>query len=114
MSTLRQLGLIFITIGLGLPLLAFFHLISHAYFKDILFICAGRIIHRIKDYQDTRLMGNGLKSLLLSFRIFTVANLRLCGFPFIRGIYSKDLILEVFIIRNGITVIFKKFLSFLL
>jgi NADH-ubiquinone oxidoreductase chain 5 len=49
LSILRQLGLIFITIGLGLPLLAFFHLISHAYFKDILFICAGRIIHRIKD-----------------------------------------------------------------
>jgi NADH-ubiquinone oxidoreductase chain 5 len=106
LSTLSQLGLIFITIGLGLPLLAFFHLISHAYFKAILFICAGSVIHRIKDYQDTRLMGNGLKSLPVAFRIFTVANLRLCGIPFIRGFYSKDLILEVLIIRNGNIVIF--------
>jgi NADH-ubiquinone oxidoreductase chain 5 len=106
LSTLSQLGLMFITIGLGLPLLAFFHLISHAYFKAILFICAGSVIHRIKDYQDTRLMGNGLKSLPVAFRIFTVANLRLCGIPFIRGFYSKDLILEVLIIRNGNIVIF--------
>jgi hypothetical protein len=52
-------------------------------------MCAGSVIHRIKDYQDTRLMGNGLKSLPVSFRIFTVANLRLCGIPFIRGTMHK-------------------------
>jgi NADH-ubiquinone oxidoreductase chain 5 len=51
-------------------------------------------------------MGNGLKRFPVSFRIFTVANLRLCGIPFIRGFYSKDLILEVLIIRNGNIVIF--------
>jgi NADH:ubiquinone oxidoreductase subunit 5 (subunit L)/multisubunit Na+/H+ antiporter MnhA subunit len=63
-------------------------------------MCAGSVIHRIKDYQDTRLMGNGLKSLPVSFRIFTVANLRLCGIPFLRGFYSKDLILvQIFGLR---------------
>ena len=57
LSTLRQLGVIFFSLGLGLPYLAFFHLIAHAYFKAILFIAAGVIIHRVKDYQDLRKMG---------------------------------------------------------
>merc|ERR1719270_225399 len=51
LSTLRQLGIIIIILGIRNPVLSFFHLISHAFFKAILFICAGLIIHRIKDYQ---------------------------------------------------------------
>jgi len=90
----------FITLGLGLPLLAFFHLVSHAYFKAILFMCAGSIIHRIKDYQDLRAMGNGSSRLPVSFRVFLVANLSLCGVPFLRGFFSKDLILEVLMMRD--------------
>jgi NADH-ubiquinone oxidoreductase chain 5 len=100
LSTLRQLGLIMIIIGGGLPLLGFFHLLSHAYFKAILFICAGILIHRIKDYQDIRTMGLGATFLPLTMRIFTTANLRLCGIPFIAGFYSKDLILEIVIMNS--------------
>lgn len=58
LSTLRQLGIIVITIGLAQPSLAFFHLITHAIFKAILFICAGTIIHVCQDSQDIRLIGN--------------------------------------------------------
>jgi len=70
LSTLRQLGLIFFTLGLGLPTITFFHLVSHAYFKAILFICAGAIIHTFKDYQDLRALGGGVKRLPYSVRIF--------------------------------------------
>lgn len=100
LSTLRQLGLMIIIIGAGIPVLGFFHLLSHAYFKAILFICAGMLIHRIKDYQDIRTMGLGVKVLPLTMSIFTVANLSLCGIPFLAGFYSKDLILEMVIIRS--------------
>jgi NADH-ubiquinone oxidoreductase chain 5 len=100
LSTLRQLGLIIIIIGRGLPLLGFFHLLSHAYFKAILFMCAGILIHRIKDYQDIRTMGLGASFLPLTIRVFTTANLRLCGMPFMAGFYSKDLILEIVIISS--------------
>lgn len=57
LSTLRQLGVIFFRLGLIQPFLAFFHLISHAYFKAILFMAAGSIIHSLKDYQDLRKIG---------------------------------------------------------
>jgi len=70
LSTLSQLGIIFITLGLGLPSLAFFHLILHAYFKAMLFICAGAIIHSIKDYQDLRALRRGLFRLPYATRIF--------------------------------------------
>lgn len=100
LSTLRQLGVIFFSLGLGTTIISFFHLVSHAYFKAILFLCAGRVIHRIKDYQDTRFIGGRDKFLPLSIRIFLVSNFRLCGIPFFSGFYSKDLILEIFFIRN--------------
>lgn len=107
LSTLRQLGIIFFTLGLNLPLLAFFHLLAHAYFKAMLFMCAGNIIHRIKEYQDLRLMGGALKFLPLSASIATVANLSLCGVPFLTGFFSKDLILETMIIsKTGLVIFF--------
>lgn len=98
LSTLSQLGLIIITLGIGLPLLRFFHLLAHAYFKAMLFICAGALIHSIKDYQDIRTIGRGVIFLPFTIRIFSVANLSLCGIPFMAGFYSKDLILEMIII----------------
>lgn len=101
LSTLRQLGLMIIVIGGGMPLLGFFHLLSHAYFKAILFMCAGILIHSIKDYQDIRTIGFGTLTLPLTISIFTVANLSLCGMPFMAGFYSKDLILEMVIIRSS-------------
>lgn len=100
LSTLSQLGLMFFVLGLGLPLFSFFHLIAHAYFKAMLFMCAGGVIHSIKEYQDLRTIGGGLLQLPVSVSVFFVANLRLCGIPFIRGFYSKDLILELIMI-NG-------------
>merc|ERR1712200_49363 len=100
LSTLRQLGIIIIILGIGNPILSFFHLISHAFFKAILFICAGLIIHRIKDYQDIRKIGFNYINVNLSVSIIIVANIRLCGLPFLRGFYSKDLIIEILIIKG--------------
>merc|ERR1712018_597318 len=93
LSTLSQLGIIIIILGLGNPILSFFHLISHAFFKAILFICAGIIIHNIKDYQDIRKIGFSFNNLNYSISIIIIANLSLCGLPFIRGFYSKVLII---------------------
>lgn len=100
LSTLRQLGVIIMVIGAQKPLLAYFHLLSHAYFKAILFICAGIIIHNIKDYQDIRTIGaTGINIPIIS-RVINVANIRLCGLPFIRGFYSKDIILEILLLKG--------------
>merc|ERR1712212_384511 len=104
LSTLSQLGVIIIVIGGGMPFLAYFHLLSHAFFKAILFICAGIIIHNIKDYQDIRKMGRGFYFIPLIISIIMVANLSLCGLPFLRGFYSKDIILELIIIK-GINIL---------
>lgn len=100
LSTLSQLGVMIIIIGAGIPFLAYFHLLSHAFFKAILFICAGMIIHNIKDYQDIRMMGIGLNFIPVILSIIIVANLSLCGLPFLRGFYRKDLILEIMIMKN--------------
>lgn len=101
LSTLRQLGVMIIVLGGGMPLLAFFHLLSHAYFKAMLFMCAGMLIHNIKDYQDIRNMSLGLSSIPAVIAILIVANLSLCGLPFLRGFYSKDLVLESLIIGGA-------------
>merc|ERR1712176_906768 len=100
LSTLRQLGVIIIILGAIEPLLSFFHLLSHAYFKAILFMCAGMVIHNIKDYQDIRKIRIISRIIPLTFRVMTVANLSLCGLPFLSGFYSKDMILEVMIIST--------------
>ena len=106
LSTLRQLGVIIITLGANMPILSFFHLLSHAYFKAILFICAGSIIHRIRDYQDIRTIALALTRSPLTLSIFFRANLRLSGLPFLRGFFSKDLILEAITIRGPRIVLF--------
>ena len=100
LSTLRQLGIIIIILGAGSPLLSFFHLISHAFFKAILFICAGLIIHNMKDYQDIRKIGFRYRNLNYSISIIIIANISLCGLPFLRGFYSKDLIIEIIFIKG--------------
>lgn len=101
LSTLSQLGIMFFGLGIRMPFLAFFHLVSHAYFKAILFIAAGAIIHRVKDYQDFRKIGRRLRRTHFLGGVMLTANLSLCGLPFLRGFYSKDLILEL-IITAGI------------
>lgn len=101
LSTLRQLGLIIIILRLGLEIIAFYHLLVHAVFKSILFICAGAIIHSIINNQDIRLFGNLKEIIPFVIICFFIANLALCGFPFMAGFYSKDFIIEL-IYRVGL------------
>jgi len=100
LSTLSQLGVIILILGLGNPMLSFFHLLSHPFFKAILFMCAGIIIHNIKDYQDIRKIGIRHNNLNFCVSIILIANIRLCGLPFLRGFYSKDLIIEILLIKG--------------
>lgn len=103
LSTLRQLGLIIRILGIGYNKLAYFHLLTHALFKALLFICAGAVIHNIKDSQDIRNIGALVGQMPYTAGCLNVANLALCGFPFLAGFYSKDLILEIARLRilNG-------------
>lgn len=94
LSTLRQLGVIIVCVALNLYRIATFHLITHALFKALLFICAGRIIHLHGHNQDLRLIGNLTTQIPITISCITIANLSLCGAPFLAGFYSKDLILE--------------------
>nr|YP_009487648.1 NADH dehydrogenase subunit 5 [Bironella hollandi]AWB98323.1 NADH dehydrogenase subunit 5 [Bironella hollandi] len=95
LSTLSQLGLMMSILSMGFYKLAFFHLLTHALFKALLFMCAGSIIHNMKNSQDIRVMGNLMMSMPLTCTCFNVANLALCGMPFLAGFYSKDMILEM-------------------
>ena len=103
LSTLRQLGLIIIILRLGLEIIAFYHLLAHAIFKSILFMCAGAIIHSIINNQDIRLFGNLKEIIPFVIICFFIANLALCGFPFIAGFYSKDLVIEL-VYRIGLNI----------
>lgn len=100
LSTLSQLGVIIITLSLGLVELTFFHLISHALFKSLLFLCAGAYIHRYGDIQDIRFLGGVGKVFPLTSFLFVGCSLSLCGFPFLSGFYSKDIILESYFIGS--------------
>ena len=100
LSTLRQLGVIMTILSLGWAELAFFHLLAHALFKALLFMRAGSIIHRVGDYQDIRVMGRLVKNMPLRVMMINLANLALCGTPYLAGFYSKDLILEVAFINE--------------
>ena len=94
LSTLRQLGVIITRLRLGLTLLTFFHLITHALFKALLFICAGSLINLHHHSQDIRNIGNSINSLPSTISSLLIANIALCGFPFLAGFYSKDAIIE--------------------
>nr|CDL72664.1 NADH dehydrogenase subunit 5 [Cherax sp. HG-2014a] len=95
LSTLSQLGVMMSILSLGFADLAFFHLLTHALFKALLFMCAGMVIHSVKEYQDIRNMGSLVVCMPLTSVCMNLANLALCGMPFLAGFYSKDLILEV-------------------
>nr|YP_009306872.1 NADH dehydrogenase subunit 5 [Fruhstorferiola huayinensis]AOR39617.1 NADH dehydrogenase subunit 5 [Fruhstorferiola huayinensis] len=95
LSTLSQLGLMMSILAMGFPKLAFFHLLAHALFKALLFMCAGSMIHNLKDCQDIRFMGSIVNFMPLTSVCFNVSSLSLCGMPFLAGFYSKDLILEM-------------------
>nr|YP_010028484.1 NADH dehydrogenase subunit 5 [Laevistrombus canarium]QOS48840.1 NADH dehydrogenase subunit 5 [Laevistrombus canarium] len=95
LSTLSQLGVMMMSLGMNMPYLALFHLYTHALFKALLFLCAGTIIHNSSNSQDIRSMGMIFSQAPLTVSCMNVANLSLCGAPFLSGFYSKDLILEV-------------------
>ena len=100
LSTLRQLGIIITSIGLNLVDLAYFHILTHALFKALLFICAGTLIHFHLHSQDLRWIGNLANKLPITTACIVISNLALSGFPFIAGFYSKDAILEISLFRR--------------
>nr|AND96296.1 NADH deshydrogenase subunit 5 [Onthophagus baolocensis] len=117
LSTLSQLGLMMSILSLGEINLAFFHLLTHALFKALLFMCGGCMIHNLSNCQDIRYMGNLINLMPLTCSFFIISNMALCGLPFLSGFYSKDLILEIismnylniyiyliFFISTGLTV----------
>nr|ABF21350.1 NADH dehydrogenase subunit 5 [Scoloplos cf. armiger CB-2006] len=107
LSTLSQLGVMMAALGMANPALAMFHLLSHAMFKALLFICAGTLIHTHHHTQDLRLMGNVFKQMPLTTTCLTIANLALCGSPFLSGFYSKDLIIETTLfLPQNLTILF--------
>nr|UHY94359.1 NADH dehydrogenase subunit 5 [Folsomia candida] len=96
LSTLSQLGLMMTSLGLGFYEYSFFHLLTHAMFKSLLFLCAGVFIHSMGDTQDIRSMGGLMISCPVTSLYFIVSSMALCGFPFLSGFYSKDMIIEFF------------------
>jgi NADH-ubiquinone oxidoreductase chain 5 len=95
LSTLSQLGVIISALALGLPNLALFHLMTHALFKALLFVCAGSLIHINSHNQDLRTAGIILPQIPSISSTFLISNIALCGLPFLAAFYSKDIILEI-------------------
>nr|YP_010959080.1 NADH dehydrogenase subunit 5 [Pseudophilothrips ichini]WND64423.1 NADH dehydrogenase subunit 5 [Pseudophilothrips ichini] len=106
LSTLSQLGLMMMILSMNLIMLSFFHMITHALFKALLFLCSGIMLHNLKNNQDIRYMGMMIKFMPYTVMCFNIANLSLCGFIFLSGFFSKDLIIENFILDNKNLLIF--------
>nr|YP_011035820.1 NADH dehydrogenase subunit 5 [Plaxiphora tricolor]WRI60250.1 NADH dehydrogenase subunit 5 [Plaxiphora tricolor] len=100
LSTLSQLGVMMFSVSMGFSVLALFHLFTHALFKALLFLCAGSFIHSFSNNQDIRKMSQLWSELPVSSTCFNIANLALCGFPFMAGFYSKDLIIEMMLFNE--------------
>lgn len=93
-STCSQLGYMVLAAGMSLYFVSFFHLFTHAFFKALLFLGAGAVIHALGDEQDMRRYGGTVTLLPFSYVLFWLGSLALMGFPFLAGFYSKDIIIE--------------------
>src|SRR5690625_3792622 len=91
---MSQLGMMVIAIGLSSYNIALFHLINHAFYKALLFLGAGAVIHSVGDNQDFRKYGGLIPFLPLAYSVMLIASLSLVAFPFMTGFYSKDFIIE--------------------
>ena len=100
-STCSQLGYMFFAAGIGAYHVAMFHLFTHAFFKALLFLGSGSVIHAFKDEQDIRNMGGVRKKLPYTYVFMLIGTLALTGFPFLSGFYSKDAIIEFAYLRNS-------------
>nr|YP_006234438.1 NADH dehydrogenase subunit 5 [Amblyomma fimbriatum]AET63086.1 NADH dehydrogenase subunit 5 [Amblyomma fimbriatum] len=109
-STLSQLSLMMISISLKMPEFAFFHLIIHAIFKSMLFLCAGLVIHYFQGIQDIRMLGNFFNFSPLISSCLMISILSLIGFPFVGGFFSKDLIVEFFLFKMNNFIYFLIFM----
>ena len=94
-STCSQLGYMIFCCGLSNYTVSMFHLSNHAFFKALLFLCAGSVIHAVSDEQDIRKMGSLINFLPITYSLMLIGSLALAGFPFLTGFYSKDFILEL-------------------
>nr|ATC73002.1 NADH dehydrogenase subunit 5 [Empoasca sp. EMHAU_031203] len=94
LSTLSQLGLMMSSLFIGLVNLSFFHLLTHAMFKSLLFLCGGIFIYYMNDNQDIRIMGSVSSMMPFTTACFNISNMALCGIPFLSGFYSKDNVIE--------------------
>ncbi|MGP0566473.1 MULTISPECIES: NADH-quinone oxidoreductase subunit L [unclassified Nitrospina] len=92
-STMSQIGYMFLAVGVGVFSAGMFHLMTHAFFKALLFLGAGSVIHALNDEQDIRKMGGLARSMPITFGTFLVASLALTGFPLTAGFYSKEAII---------------------
>nr|QXJ41886.1 NADH dehydrogenase subunit 5 [Pissodes strobi] len=112
LSTLSQLGMMITIMCLGSIDLAFFHLLIHALFKALLFMCAGAMIHNLSNCQDIRCMGGISRFMPMTCACMLISNFALCGLPFLSGFYSKDLIAEMMSMKPiGILIYFVFFIS---
>ncbi len=100
-STCSQLGYMFFAAGVGAYNVAMFHLFTHAFFKALLFLGSGSVIHSFKDEQNINLMGGVWKKLPYSWILMVIGTLALTGFPFLSGFYSKDAIIEFAYLRGN-------------
>ena len=100
-STCSQLGYMFFAAGVGAYHVAIFHLFTHAFFKALLFLGAGSVIHAFKDQQDIRRMGGVWKKIPYTWCLMLIGTLALTGFPFLSGFYSKDAIIEFAYFKNS-------------
>jgi len=100
-STCSQLGYMFFAAGVGAYHVAIFHLFTHAFFKALLFLGAGSVIHAFKDEQDIRRMGGIWKKIPYTWCLMLIGTLALTGFPFLSGFYSKDAIIEFAYFKNS-------------